>query len=81
MNSSKSLKDIFDDYVSKMKRGESVHRYTFEDEFLKINTKYRNTQLIELKLKKSAKQNNDYHCLFQTLYGDMPKYGGGNFKL
>ena len=38
-------------------------------------------KFFELLLKKEAKENDGYKQLFEMLYGDMPKYGGGGFKL
>lgn len=75
------VKKIFDKYCAMMLDGENIHRYDLEAEFEQMNKKYKNPQVVELLLKKATTENEKYKQLFNVLYGDMPKYGGGNFKL
>ena len=61
--------------------GKRIHRNDLEAEFETINKKYQDPQIVELLLKKAAQSNREYKHLFDALYGEMPKYGGGEFRL
>ena len=76
---SKRIKIILDSFVIKMYKGEEIHRYSVEAEFEKVNKKYSNSQLVEIYLLDASKTNSDYKRLFDIVYGNMPKYGGGEF--
>jgi len=78
---SNKAKEIFSRYEVKMKNGDAIHRYELEAEFEAYSKRYKDSQKVELLLKGAFKENSNYKQLFEKLYGDMPKYGGGGFSL
>ena len=78
---SDKAKEIFDRFVIKMRNNDSVNRYALEAEFEKYNKRYKDPQRVELLLKDASKESTNYKQLFEKLYGDMTKYGGGGFIL
>lgn len=78
---SDKIKKILDSFVSMINNGQELHRYDFEEQIQQLDKRYRDSQRIELLLKKAAESNMNYMLIFDKLYGDMPKYGGGVFRL
>ncbi|MDD3212644.1 MAG: DUF1878 domain-containing protein [Eubacteriales bacterium] len=73
-NQYKALMDLMDEYRDKIDRGEKVHHGTFEDKVYQlIPEKYGDYHFCEI-FTQLLKEENRWEEVFQTLYGDMPKF-------